>query len=205
MRASLRVAAVAVSVSTLLLGGLPAAHAGDQAKVNEAVNKVNNLASLASFAPCSTVREKFASYGGGGVAKTRGDLEARSGSVIAGQIATLERRAGGLTPAQRQQYQAALQHGAQQAIARAVACGVVNGSGAVTEAAQAPVNNAPAPVQPAPAPAQPAPAPVQPAPAPAPQQTVLHNPLDPAHPIIVPFALPPLPEVFAGSSGLLPR
>ena len=208
-------ALAATAVAATLAVGLAGPAGADEAKVNQAISRVDNLAALAPFAPCSTVREKFNDYGGQGLARTRGDLQARSGGVINGQVAQLRRQAGGLTAGQESRYRASLNNAASVAISRAVACGVVNGSQAVTNQAPAastpaPASNSPAPAPrgtsqaPAPAPQghtqapAPAPAPV-PAPAPAPGTTWIPNPLDPAHPFVVPFPLPP--QVAALSSG----
>ncbi|MBI8999606.1 hypothetical protein M0E87_02005 [Corynebacterium sp. CCM 9185] len=199
----------AVSAASLIaVTGLaaPAFAADAETEVNNAVNKVNSITGFVQFAPCSRVRSELDSRGGGGY-RTTGDLRDRAAGEVAGQIARVERRAGGLNAAQRQRLSDAYWAGANAGIARARSCGIVTegpASGTPAGNGGAPVNHgnpAPAPgpaVNNAPAPA---PAPALPFPVPAPVQdalrgTVIHvpNPFDPARPfeVVVPAFLAPL-------------
>ncbi|MCK7637387.1 hypothetical protein [Corynebacterium pygosceleis] len=205
----------ASAASLIAVTGLatPAFAADAETEVNNAINKVNSITGLVQFAPCSRVRSEFDSRGGSGY-RTTGDLRDRAAGEVAGQIARVERRAGGINAAQRQRLNDAFWAGANAGIAKARSCGIVTegpASGAATGGngggAQAGHGRQPAPAAPAPAPAPAAgnaptgPAPVLPFPVPEPVRDALRgtvirvpNPLDPAHPfeIVVPAFLAPL-------------
>ena len=207
---SIRRFAAVSSASLIAVTGLavPASAADAEAEVNNAVSKVNSITALVQFAPCSRVRSELDSRGGG--YRTTGDLRDRAAGEVAGQIARVERRAGGINAAQRQRLNDAFWAGANAGIAKARSCGIVTegpASGAPAGNGGAPANPGPAPANhgnntsPAPAQAAPAPGPALPFPVPAPVQDALRgtvirvpNPLDPARPfeVVVPAFLAPL-------------